>query len=137
VGRLDRRRRTLAALYRSRLAELGSPWIVPTAAGADSSHSYHLFSVLIDFSRAGVTRARVMSGLAQQGINAMVHYIPVCDQPYYEQLYGRARCEAARRFYQRQLSLPMHAGMTEPDVQRVVSALDQALRGGARSAPSE
>jgi dTDP-4-amino-4,6-dideoxygalactose transaminase len=34
----------------------------------------------------------------------------------------------ARRFYARQLSLPMHAAMTDGDVTRVVRALEQSLR---------
>jgi perosamine synthetase len=123
------RRRSLAALYRSQLAELGRAWVQPTASQAESSHAYHLFSVLIDFARAGISRADVMSALARSGITAMVHYMPVCDQPYYERLYGRAKCAAARTFYARQLSLPMHAGMLDEDVARVVGALDRALAG--------
>ena len=85
--------------------------------------------MLIDFERAGVTRAQVMGRLKEQGIFAMVHYMPVCDQPYYQALYGRAECPTARRFYARQLSLPMHPGMRAEDVSRVVSALGQALSG--------
>jgi perosamine synthetase len=130
LGRLDvwlERRRSLAALYRSRLAELGVRWVVPTAVSDDSSHAYHLFSVLIDFARAGVSRARVMTALSEQGIIAQVHYIPVSDQPYYVQLYGQAACPEARRFYEQELSLPLHAGMTQLDVERVVGALDQIL----------
>ena len=125
---LEQRQR-LAALYRAQLAELGLPWLEPTAAGQQARHAYHLFSVLIDFERAGVTRAQVMGRLKEQGIVAMVHYMPVCDQPYYAALYGRAACPEARRFYARQLSLPMHQGMCADDVARVVSALGQALSG--------
>jgi dTDP-4-amino-4,6-dideoxygalactose transaminase len=76
-----------------------------------------------------VTRAQVMGRLKEHGIHAMVHYMPVCDQPYYQALYGRAECPEARRFYARQLSLPMHPGMGALDVARVVSALGQALSG--------
>jgi perosamine synthetase len=128
LARLDvwlERRRSLAALYRSRLAEIGQGWVVPTAWGEGSSHAYHLFSVQIDFARAGISRARVMTALSEQGIVAQVHYIPVCDQPYYAELYGQASCAEARRFYQQELSLPMHAGMTPADVERVVGVLDQ------------
>lgn len=119
------RRRELAALYRTRLA--GTRHVSVTADGDGSRHAYHLLSVSIDFEGAGVSRARVMTALAEQGIHAMVHYIPVCDQPYYVQLYGRAACPAARRFYEQELSLPMHAGLTPADVERVVAALQAAL----------
>ena len=103
---------------------------MPTALSDDSNHAYHLFSVLIDFERAGVSRAHVMTALSEQGIVAQVHYIPVCDQPYYVQLYGQAACAQARRFYQQELSLPMHARLTDADVERVVHALDRALQAG-------
>ncbi len=130
------RRRALAALYRAELAALGTPWLTPTASGSEAQgggarlHAQHLFSVLIDFERAGVSRAQLMTALVEQGIVPMVHYIPVCDQPYYVELYGRAGCERARAFYERELSLPLHARMNDEDVRRVVSALDSALRGG-------
>jgi UDP-4-amino-4,6-dideoxy-N-acetyl-beta-L-altrosamine transaminase len=137
LPRFIERRRALAALYRSELAELGTPWVTPTAGdGAHAEHAYHLFSVLIDFERAGTSRARVMTELVEQGIVPMVHYIPVCDQPYYVQRYGRAECERARAFYQRQLSLPLHVRMNEADVRRVVRALDQAIRRGGEPAGS-
>lgn len=127
-------RRSLAALYRVELAALGTPWVTPTASGgepgAEARHAYHLFSVLIDFERAGISRAQLMTALVEQGIVAMVHYMPVCDQPYYVQLYGRADCDRARAFYERQLSLPLHVRMKDDDVRRVVRALDRAIRSG-------
>ncbi|HKO90359.1 MAG TPA: aminotransferase class I/II-fold pyridoxal phosphate-dependent enzyme, partial [Polyangiaceae bacterium] len=61
---LDQRRR-LAALYRTQLAALGLDWLMPSAAAQDSSHAYHLFSVLIDFERAGTSRAEVMGRLKE------------------------------------------------------------------------
>jgi UDP-4-amino-4,6-dideoxy-N-acetyl-beta-L-altrosamine transaminase len=75
-------RRALAALYDAQLAPL-SPVLQRTARRAGSIPAWHLYTVLIDFDAAGVTRGQLMRDLEGQGIRTQVHYIPVPRQPYY------------------------------------------------------
>ncbi|CAN5858058.1 UDP-4-amino-4,6-dideoxy-N-acetyl-beta-L-altrosamine transaminase [soil metagenome] len=123
------RRRELAAAYRTLIpARLGSRATVQ-ATRPERESAYHLLPVLIDFAGVGVSRADVMTRLKTHQVGSQVHYIPVDSQPYYRELYGApAQHPGMDSFYARELSLPMFAGMSTDDVERVVTALDATLR---------
>lgn len=125
LGRFAARRRALAARYRTLLA----PLPVRAVATPAGDPALHLFVVLIDFEAVGVTRKRVMETLHARGIGSQVHYIPVHRQPYYRDRYGEIDLPGADAWYGRCLSLPLHAGMTDGDVERVAAALGEALGG--------
>lgn len=121
------RRRELAAAYREKLAAIG---VAVQATRADRDSAYHLLPALIDFEARGTTRAAVMNALRERNIGSQVHYIPVDSQPYYRSLYGDpAPHPGMTQFYARELSLPMYAGLTVADVDRVVASLAAVLGG--------
>lgn len=121
-----RRRDEVARRYREAFARHAAAGLrcLPEAAERHSAH--HLFPVLIDFERLGHSRGAVMGALKQRGIGTQVHYIPVCDQPYYRRS-GEAHCPKARDFYARELSLPMYPALTDADVDRVIAALGEVV----------
>ncbi|MCD6163589.1 MAG: UDP-4-amino-4,6-dideoxy-N-acetyl-beta-L-altrosamine transaminase [candidate division Zixibacteria bacterium] len=88
-------------------------------------HAYHLFTVLIDFNRFGVSRADVMNRLRKAGIGTQVHYIPVPLQPYYRKRYGIKPGDfpGAEKYYARALSLPMYPDLTGADCEWVIGSL--------------
>jgi UDP-4-amino-4,6-dideoxy-N-acetyl-beta-L-altrosamine transaminase len=126
LGRFVARRRALAAHYDFHLAALG-PIVRPLCRTRPCLPAWHLYAVRIDFEAAGITRAALMRALAEDGIGTQVHYFPVHRQPYYAQRYGVAHLPGADRYYERALSLPLFAAMTEAEVVRVVQALSRRL----------
>ena len=95
---------------------------------AGSESSYHLYSVLIEFSELRLSRATLMQRLRELGIGTQVHYIPVPEQPYYrDRGWEPAGFPGARRYYERTLSLPLFPGMDDTDVDRVVESLHSVL----------
>jgi dTDP-4-amino-4,6-dideoxygalactose transaminase len=56
-----------------------------------------------------------------------VHYAPVPHQPYYRDRYGAPDCPGAWSYYRACLSLPLFPALQDGDVERVVSALAEAL----------
>ncbi len=132
LGKLDRfvaRRAALVERYRRLLAPL-APLVRPMPAVAGCRPGWHLFVALIDFAAAGVDRGGVMRRLADDGIGTQVHYMPLHLHPYYRARHGAVSLPGAEAYYDRALSLPLHAGMVDEDVDRVVAALGAAL--GAR-----
>jgi perosamine synthetase len=126
---LDRwieRRNAVAARYRELLAD--EPRIaLPPAAGAGSLHAYHLFVVRV---LAGAeARLAVFRALRSASIGVQVHYIPIYRQPYYRDTLGYPQhdCPVAEEYYWGAISLPMYPGMSDSDVERVVSELRAAL----------
>jgi dTDP-4-amino-4,6-dideoxygalactose transaminase len=86
---------------------------------------------LIDFAELGHSRAEVMRKLRERGIGTQVHYTPLHLQPYYRDHCGAPSLPGAESYYARCLSLPLHVGMAESDVDRVVAGIaacfDKAL----------
>ncbi|HKX09236.1 MAG TPA: UDP-4-amino-4,6-dideoxy-N-acetyl-beta-L-altrosamine transaminase [Stellaceae bacterium] len=119
-------RRALAALYDASLARF-APILERTRRSADCLPAWHLYTVLIDFEAAGITRGQLMRDLETDGIRTQVHYIPVPRQPYYRKLYGDVVLPGADAYYRRTLSLPLYVGMTGRDVERVTGSLERLL----------
>jgi len=122
LDRFSERRSALAAYYDKRLADI-APTIMPVAKVPGCEPVLHLYALHIDWATAGVDRASLMTALRQKGIGTQVHYIPVHFQPYYQTLYGEQPLPGAESYYSDILSVPLHAAMTNDDVDRVVSAL--------------
>ena len=128
LGKLDRfvaRRTALAAQYETLLTPF-APLVKPTPRGPGKP-GLHLFSVLIDFEAAGVTRAEVMRQLSADGVATQVHYIPLYRQPYFKSRYGEMRLPGAEAYYARVLALPLFPAMTDQDAPRIVEALARVL----------
>jgi UDP-4-amino-4,6-dideoxy-N-acetyl-beta-L-altrosamine transaminase len=128
LGRLDE----FLAVRRLRVAQYneslhGLPLVLPYES-PDVRSSWHLYIVEIDSRRTQVTRREVYDHLAQRGISANVHYIPVHLQPYYRRLgFEPGMFPAAEGYYAAALTLPLFAGMTDEDQERVVGALHEVL----------
>jgi len=85
--------------------------------------AWHLYIVLIDFEKIKMSRGRLIHELEDLGVGSQVHYIPVHTQPYYKNLYGELELPGADSYYQKCLSLPIHANMTEEDVVYIVDSI--------------
>lgn len=139
MGKLDtfvRRRRELAARYDAAFQEFNQVTPLQADMAWRERSSHHLYLVAIDFSAVGISRCDVMRALQADGIWTQVHYIPVYRHPYYRARYDLSFADFpnAERYYANALTLPLHPGMTEEDVDHVVAALRRAV--GSSSKPS-
>jgi perosamine synthetase len=94
----------------------------PLRTRPEVSHAYHLYVVSVAFGRD-----MLISALRERGIGANVHYIPVHLHPYYRQRYQLhpGLCPVAEEAYSQILSLPIFPQMTDADVSRVTSAVEE------------
>ena len=129
LAKLDRfvaRRSVLAAAYDAALAFL-APAVRVVARPPGARWGLHLYTVLLDGEGLAERRGAIMRALAQAGIGAQVHYIPLYRQPYFSARYGEMRLPGAEAYYRRVLALPLHPSMQDADVDRVVEALARAI----------
>ena len=100
----------------------------------DGSHAWHLFVVRLRLDRLRIDRAAVIDALKALGIGTSVHFIPLHLHPYYRRRwgYGPDDLPTATREYERVLSLPIWPGMTDGDLDRVVSGLEATLAAARR-----
>jgi UDP-4-amino-4,6-dideoxy-N-acetyl-beta-L-altrosamine transaminase len=129
LGKLDKvitARRDLAKHYDQALADF-APSLKPVSRVPENYPAWHLYIVLIDFEKLQIDRATLMANLRENGVGSQVHYIPVHLQPYYKDLYGHQHLPGADLYYQQCLSLPLFPTMNNQDVDRVVTALKNAI----------
>jgi len=113
VGSWIARRRELAARYRTALA--GSGVHVPQEF--DAGHVYHLFAV------RSAARDELRQHLATHGIETLIHYpLPIPRQPALAAT-NPADCSTASRVSAEVLSLPLHPGLGDDDIDRVAATL--------------
>jgi UDP-4-amino-4,6-dideoxy-N-acetyl-beta-L-altrosamine transaminase len=117
------RRRRLAARYLDRLA--GHPRIELPHVDPRADPSWHFMFGQLRLDRLTVDRGAVYRALRAEGIGVNVHYIPVHTHPYYRDRFPGLSFPVAEAAYERLLTLPLHAGMTDADVDDVVAALDK------------
>jgi perosamine synthetase len=133
IGRLDEflaRRRALAARYLDRLAD--HPAVELPAVAADADPAWHFLFARLRLDRLRVDRGTVFRALRAENIGVNVHYIPVHTHPFYRERFPGVSMPVAEAQYERLLTLPLHAGMHDDDLDDVVTALDKVTEAYAR-----
>ena len=121
------RRRDIADWYSLAFQEFDELRAPTVSAHCDSA--WHLYPIRLSLDLLTVDRRQIFKALRAEGIGVNVHYIPVYWHPYYQRLgYERGLCPIAERIYEESISLPLWAGMTDPDVNDVISAVRKVLR---------
>ena len=138
VERLDEllnARDNVAALYRERLTQLGAEpagedethdIVLPCENNGDERRGWFVFVVQLP---EGSDRTAVISSLADQGIASKAYLPCIHLLPPYRERFGFEGVEfpIAERVSERSLALPFFTSMTEGQVDRVCTALAEAL----------
>lgn len=122
------RREQIWNLYRQSLASL--PLGLPAPPAADTRHSLHLFTVMVDAAACGVSRDDFIGRMSERRIGVGVHYLSVPEHPFYQQRYGWKPEDYphAMRLGRQTVSLPLSAKLTDQDVGDVIDAVRDSLR---------
>ncbi|MBZ0165277.1 MAG: DegT/DnrJ/EryC1/StrS aminotransferase family protein [Candidatus Omnitrophica bacterium] len=105
------------------------PLNLPEKPNGDIRHAYHLFTVLINEQKAGLTRDRFLEEMTRRMIGVGVHYLSIPEHPFYQRTYGwdPAAYPHARAYGQQTISLPLSPKLSDDDVQDVVTAVQEIL----------
>jgi perosamine synthetase len=121
----QRRRREIAHRYHEALQDV--PGLVLPAEPAVGEHAWHLYVVRVR-AEFGMHRDDLSRLLTDRGIGNSVHFIPLHHLPRYRQAawLPSAGLPGADRFFEEILSLPMHQGLTDREVDMVAENLAAA-----------
>lgn len=129
IGEFVEKREALARRYDELLQ--GLPLILPPRPHQGDVHAWHIYAIRLQEGTGTLdTRARFIEFLSEAGIGTSVHYIPLHRQPYWRDRYNLdpAAYPQADLAYHQLVSLPLYTKMSLSDVDRVVSAIRQALK---------
>lgn len=122
------RRRTIWDRYMDVFADL--PIGLPAAPAPDTRHAHHLFTVMIDEARCGISRDAFLDAMTAQGVGVGVHYLGLCEHPYYQDRFGwqPEHTPHATQVGRQTVSLPISAKLDDGDVADVIAAVRTVLR---------
>jgi dTDP-4-amino-4,6-dideoxygalactose transaminase len=122
-----RRREEIWKSYNQAFADL--PVTLPAEPEPDTRHAYHLYTILIDEARAGITRDSFLDVMTAGNIGVGVHYLSVPEHPVYQEKFGWQPEDYpnAMRIGRQTVSLPLSAKLTDAEVSRIIRIVQSTL----------
>jgi dTDP-4-amino-4,6-dideoxygalactose transaminase len=120
---LRARREAIAALYTQRLSALDT--LSLPRSPSPQTHAWHLYVVLLQTDLLRISRDQFIEELRERGIGTAVHFIPLHYHPYYQRQWGYClgQFPVAEHYFERCISLPLYADMTDAEVDYVTEQL--------------
>jgi len=124
------RRRAVWEMYDRAFADL--PLGLPAPEEPNTRHARHLYTILVDEARCGVSRDDFLTRMTREGIGVGVHYLSAPEHPYYQQRYGWRPEDwpEAMTIGRRTVSLPLSPKLSDADVADVIEAVRLILSEG-------
>jgi perosamine synthetase len=134
LAKLDKfigRRREIAERYDHAFAKIES--IVPYHSTRDQRKrsALHLYILNINFKALKTTRTKFMARLYEKGIGSQVHYLPVYQHPFHQELQKNSVPIQinAEEYYQTALSIPLFQSLQDEEVEKVIREIIEITHG--------
>lgn len=130
LGRVEQgwqKRQSIWSRYQN--AFRGLPVTCPARPPSHVRHAHHLYTLLVDEQRCGVSRDQFLMRMAHLGIGLGVHYLALPEHPYYQQRLGWKPEDTphATRIGRQTVSLPISPKLTDEEIERVMNAVCLSL----------
>ena len=121
------RRQEIWNYYNDNFSEL--PITLPSPLEKNTKHAYHLYTILIDENKSGLSRDEFLTIMNSEGIGTGVHYLSIPEHPYYQKQFGWKAEDYpnAMKIGRETVSLPLSPKLTDNDVERVVKTVKKIL----------
>jgi len=122
-----RRRQEIWNRYNEAFADL--PIGLPADPEPDTRHAHHLYTILVDPVKTGISRDAFLDSMTIQNIGVGVHYLSIPEHPYYQQKFDWKPEDYpnAMRIGRQTVSLPLSARMNSQDVADVIAAVQKVV----------
>jgi len=106
------------------------PITLPAPVELNTRHAYHLYTILIDEQRCGISRDGFLEAMTAQNIGIGVHYLSIPEHSYYQKTFGWQPEDYphAMRIGRQTVSLPLSAKLSDDDVDDVIDATKKILK---------
>ena len=130
LARVEQNRRNRKAIwerYNSAFKDL--PITLPADTAPDTRHAFHLYTILIDEQKTGISRDAFLDYMTKHNIGVGVHYLSIPEHPYYQQTFGWKPEDYphAMKIGRQTVSLPISAKLTAAHVSDVIEAVRRGL----------
>lgn len=127
VDKYWKRREKIWGIYQQKFSDL--PIELPAAVECDTRHAYHLYTIMVDGTRAGLSRDAFLTEMTDRNIGVGVHYLSLPEHPYYQERFGWRPEDYphATRVGRQTVSLPLSSKLSDRDVEDVIAATRAVL----------
>lgn len=103
---------------------------IPVEPEPDTRHARHLYTLMIEEGRSGVTRDEFLNRMTQQGIGLGVHYMSIPEHPFYQDTFGWSPDDFphSRDAGRHTVSLPLTAKLSDQQVDRIISSIKTIIQ---------
>ncbi|GIW56088.1 MAG: spore coat protein [Nitrospiraceae bacterium] len=134
IGRVQLQKLNEMWASRDRIAkryssELAFPMVIPPAMAPHGEiHAWHLYVIRLQ-EPLGRHRDDIIDTLKCRGIGTSVHFIPLHMHSYWRNTFGLApdMFPVSTRSYLSSISIPIYSRLSDEQVTRIISAIQQAL----------
>jgi len=127
IDDFDKKRQKIWDLYNVGFKDL--PVGLPAPFSKNIHHNKHLYTLLIDKNKCGISRDAFMRQLHLRGIGSGVHFIPVHLHKYYRERFGYKAGDYPNAEYigDRTVSLPLSPEFSRIDVGRIIKVVREII----------
>ncbi len=120
-------RQNIWGQYQQAFANL--PVQLPLEPELNTKHAYHLYTLLIDSDKTGITRDEFLTQMTANNIGVGVHYLSIPEHPFYQQKFGWQPEDYphAMKVGRQIVSLPLSAKLVENDINDVIEVVTSLL----------
>jgi dTDP-4-amino-4,6-dideoxygalactose transaminase len=120
------RREEIWNRYRESLAKI--PVVLPADPEVGTRHAYHLYTIRIDPSEAGLGR-EFIAAMSRSGVGVGVHYLSLASHPHYQERFGWRPSDypMAQAVGESTVSLPLSSKLTDAEVDRIIESVEHVL----------
>jgi len=113
--------------YQTEFADL--PLTLPAVAAPNTRHGLHLYTLLVDPAKCGISRDEFLGRMNNLRVGTGVHYLSIADHPYYQETFGWSPDDVpwGTLVGRQTVSLPLSAKLDDDDVTRVIQAVHKVL----------
>ncbi|MEO6861311.1 MAG: DegT/DnrJ/EryC1/StrS family aminotransferase, partial [Microcoleus sp.] len=124
------RREQIWQRYNEAFADL--PITLPANPEPDTIHAYHLYTILVDEAKTGISRDEFLNAINAENIGVGVHYMSMPEHPVYQEMFGWQTEDYPNASYigRHTVSLPISAKLTDADVEDVIAGVKKCLALG-------
>jgi|TARA_B100000929_G_scaffold250964_1_gene210770 UDP-4-amino-4,6-dideoxy-N-acetyl-beta-L-altrosamine transaminase len=128
IDKFIQARRKIAKIYNNGFSK--NKFIKVPKVNPNTSHAYHLYTLLIDFKRINKSRNEIMKKLRDMNIGTQVLYIPIHLQPYYLKKYGFKIGDFpnAENYYESCLSIPIFPNIKKREIDYVIDRINNLVQ---------
>lgn len=121
------RRQEIWGSYSQAFADLSIT--LPSQPDPNTRHAYHLFTIMLPPDACGIDRDDFLETMNARRIGTGVHYLSVAEHPFYQQRFGwkPKQWPNAMQLGRQTVSLPLSPKLTDSDVERVITAVNEVL----------